>query len=188
MLLPVGLRGAPQRVRPRRVAEVVAARDTRLRRRPIESQRERVRGRGTRAPRLAQPHRLRLERDAVVGEAREERGAHAALRCHARERELRVDERSERDFLGVGLMRMRGERRRMRRARDGERERDEARPRRSRRRRARACAGRRQRRSPHARSPRRSSVVAEGELTRHRTAFARDARRTHKRFVDDVSV
>jgi hypothetical protein len=61
---------------------------------PVERERLRIRGRGPRAPGLAQPHGAGLERDAVLGEAREERRSYAALGGHPRERALRVDQRA----------------------------------------------------------------------------------------------
>ena len=99
------LRSARQRERSRRVTHVETACDTGLRRLPDELQRQRIGRRGARAPRFAQPHRRRLERDAVVGEVGEECVAYAALDAHPRECKLRVDERAECNFLGIGLVR-----------------------------------------------------------------------------------
>ena len=66
---------------------------------------ERVGRRGPRAPRFrAQPHRRRLEHDAVPSKVREKCRADAALHAHPRERVFRIDERAERDFLGIGLV------------------------------------------------------------------------------------
>jgi hypothetical protein len=101
------MRNLRKRIRPRRVAEIVTACDTGLRGFPFEPQRQRIGRCAAFAKHLLHTYRRGLERDAIGGEVGEERGMHATLRAHSCERELGVDERAERDFFGVGLVRHR---------------------------------------------------------------------------------
>ena len=102
-------RGVGQRERTGGIAQLRdSAGDPHLRRLPFEPNGLGVGGRRSFRPGVVQAHRGRLEHDAVAREMREERCAYSLLQRVARERELGIDQRSDRLLLGVRRVAARG--------------------------------------------------------------------------------